>query len=65
MDFQILWQQIIDNWLLVWMGTFFIGVIIWVFRPGSRAVDADIAAIPFRHEHQPADPVHHKKELQS
>jgi cytochrome c oxidase cbb3-type subunit 4 len=48
-------QQIADNWLLVWMGTFFIGVILWVLRPGSRATYKDVADIPFRHEDAPAD----------
>ena len=55
MDYHALWQQISDNWLLIWMGTFFIAVIIWAFRPGSRAIDADIANIPFRHEDKPVD----------
>jgi cytochrome c oxidase cbb3-type subunit IV len=60
-------QQIADNWLLVWMGTFFLGVIVWVLRPGSRAIDADTANIPFRHEDQPAGAARTKqqaKELQ-
>lgn len=56
MDYHALWQQISDNWLLVWMGTFFLAVIIWAFRPGSRAIDADIANIPFRHEDEPVSP---------
>ncbi|MFN3663447.1 cbb3-type cytochrome c oxidase subunit 3 [Yoonia sp.] len=56
MDFHAIWEQIRDNWLLIWMGTFFVAVIIWAYRPGSRAIDADIANIPFRHEDKPVDP---------
>jgi cytochrome c oxidase cbb3-type subunit IV len=54
MEIQSLWQQIADNWLLVWMGTFFLLVIVWVMRPGSRKQYADTANIPFRNEDKPA-----------
>ncbi len=54
METQTLLQQIADNWLLVWMGTFFLGVILWVLRPGSRKLYADTANIPFRNEDRPA-----------
>ena len=54
METQTLLQQVADNWLLVWMGTFFIGVILWVLRPGSRTQYADTANIPFRNEDRPA-----------
>jgi cytochrome c oxidase cbb3-type subunit 4 len=31
----------------------FLGVVVWVFRPGSRKVHDDTAEIPFRHEDKP------------
>ncbi|WP_322889908.1 MULTISPECIES: cbb3-type cytochrome c oxidase subunit 3 [unclassified Yoonia] len=71
MEIQSLWQQIADNWLLVWMGTFFLLVILWVMRPGSRKQYADTANIPFRNEDKPAgvrddtDKALKAKELQS
>ena len=32
----------------------FIGVVIWVFRPGSTKTYEDPSGIPFRHEDKPA-----------
>ena len=42
------------SWALVAMFLAFVGVILWAFRPGSRAVHRDTADIPFRHEEAPA-----------
>jgi cytochrome c oxidase cbb3-type subunit 4 len=36
------------------MFVFFIGVVVWAFRPGSRKIHEDTANIPFRHEDKPA-----------
>jgi cytochrome c oxidase cbb3-type subunit 4 len=32
----------------------FVGVVIWVFRPGVRKIHDEVASIPFRHEDKPA-----------
>ena len=32
----------------------FLGVVLFAFRPGARAVHDDSAEIPFRHDDQPA-----------
>jgi cytochrome c oxidase cbb3-type subunit 4 len=45
-----------DSWGLVFMFAVFVGVVLWAFRPGSRATHEDIANIPFRHEDKPAAP---------
>jgi len=45
--------QLADNWMLVAMFTAFICAILWAIRPGSRAVHADTAHIPFRNENHP------------
>ena len=50
MDTYSLLRQIADSWVLLAMFIFFLGVIVWAFRPGSRAVHDDIANIPFRNE---------------
>ena len=43
-----------DSWVLLAMFVFFIGVVVWAFRPGSREIHDDTANIPFRHEDKPA-----------
>ena len=53
MNYHIL-REIADSWVLLALFVFFIGVVIWAFRPGSRAVHKDTANIPFRHEDKPA-----------
>lgn len=47
-------RQLADSWGLLAMFAFFIGMVIWVFRPGSRKTHEDTANIPFRHEDRPA-----------
>ncbi len=54
MDTYSLLREFADSWALLVLFLFFIGVVIWAFRPGSRAVHKDIANIPFRHEDKPA-----------
>ncbi len=47
-------RQLADSWMLLGLFSFFIGVIIWVFRPGSKTTYQDTANIPFRHDDKPA-----------
>lgn len=47
-------RQFADSWALLALFLFFIGVVVWAFRPGSARVHRDIANIPFRHEKMPA-----------
>lgn len=47
-------RQLADSWVLLALFAFFIGIIIWVFRPGSSKTYSDTADIPFRHEDKPA-----------
>ena len=54
MDTYGLLRFIADSWVLLAMFLFFLGVVLWVFRPGSRKVHEDTADIPFRHEDKPA-----------
>jgi cytochrome c oxidase cbb3-type subunit 4 len=49
-------RQLADSWGLVALFAFFIGIVIWVFRPGSSATYRDTANIPFRHEDAPSPP---------
>ncbi|MGC1506250.1 MAG: cbb3-type cytochrome c oxidase subunit 3 [Sulfitobacter sp.] len=46
-------RQFADSWMLLAMTLFFLGVILWAFRPGSKATHSDTANIPFRNETSP------------
>ncbi|MBU2891521.1 cbb3-type cytochrome oxidase subunit 3 [Celeribacter halophilus] len=54
MDYHIL-REFADSWVLLAMFVFFIGAVIWAFRPGSRKEHRDTADIIFRHEDKPAE----------
>ena len=47
-------RQLADSWFLVGLFAFFVGVVFWVFRPGSTKTYSDTANIPFRDEDKPA-----------
>ena len=53
-DTYSIFRLIADSWVLLAMFVFFIGVVAWAFRPGSRRIHEDTANIPFRHEDKPA-----------
>ncbi|MBS1301184.1 cbb3-type cytochrome c oxidase subunit 3 [Loktanella sp. SALINAS62] len=52
MDTYSFLRQLADSWVLLFLTLFFLGVIGWAFRPGSRGLHDDAAAVPFRN----ADP---------
>lgn len=43
-----------DSWHLLFMTLFFLGVILWAFRPGSSRTHEDTASMIFRNEDKPA-----------
>ena len=43
-------REFADSWMLLAMTLFFLGVIVWAFRPGSGPTHRDTANIPFRNE---------------
>ena len=43
-------RSLADSWALLILFVIFLGVILWAFRPGSRALHKDIADIPFRND---------------
>ncbi|AMY71962.1 CcoQ/FixQ family Cbb3-type cytochrome c oxidase assembly chaperone [Frigidibacter mobilis] len=53
MDYHIL-REFADSWALLALTLFFVGVVIWAFRPGSSKIYKDTANIPFRNEDRPA-----------
>ncbi len=54
METYSLLRQFADSWMLLALFVFFIGMVIWVFRPGSTKTYENPAGIPFRHEDKPA-----------
>ncbi|MCE8523141.1 cbb3-type cytochrome c oxidase subunit 3 [Ruegeria pomeroyi] len=54
MEEYTLLRQFADSWMLLALFAFFIGVVVWVFRPGSTRTYDDTANIPFRHADAPA-----------
>jgi cytochrome c oxidase cbb3-type subunit IV len=46
-------RHIADSWVLILLVSFFLGTVLWAFRPGSRDIHQDSAAIPFRNETAP------------
>lgn len=54
METYTLLRQFADSWAVLALLIFFLGVVVWAFRPGSRKTHDDIANIPFRHEDRPA-----------
>ena len=50
METYSLLREFADSWVLLLMTLFFISVIVWAFRPGSRKTHEDAADIPFRND---------------
>jgi len=48
-------RQFADSWMLLALTLVFVGVVFWVFRPGSRVIHDDAADMIFRHEEQPIE----------
>ncbi|MES2970133.1 MAG: cbb3-type cytochrome c oxidase subunit 3 [Pseudomonadota bacterium] len=54
MDTYSLLRQFADSWALLVLTAVFVGVIVFVWRPGSRALHSDAAESIFRNETKPA-----------
>ncbi|MEM6588228.1 MAG: cbb3-type cytochrome c oxidase subunit 3 [Pseudomonadota bacterium] len=48
MELYTLLRAFADSWFLLAMTLFYLGVIAWAFRPGSRATHDEISQIPLR-----------------
>lgn len=46
-------REFADSWMLLFLFSFFLLIILWVFRPGSSKEYRDTANIPFRHSDAP------------
>lgn len=54
METYSLLREFADSWMLLALFTVFIGVAVWVWRPGSRKVHDDAARSIFRNDTKPA-----------
>ncbi|KPQ07791.1 MAG: cbb3-type cytochrome c oxidase subunit IV CcoQ [Rhodobacteraceae bacterium HLUCCA12] len=54
METYTLLRTFADSWHLLFMALFFLGVIFWAFRPGSRKVHEETASMIFRNDDKPA-----------
>ncbi|MCF3973091.1 cbb3-type cytochrome c oxidase subunit 3 [Paracoccus salsus] len=54
MDLYSFLRELADSWALLALTLFFVGVVVFVFRPGSRKLQDDAAESIFRHESRPA-----------
>lgn len=43
-------RELADSWVLLALVLFYVGAILWAFRPGSRQTHDDAARIPLRNE---------------
>ncbi len=50
METYSLLREFADSWFLLGMFSFFMGVVLWAFRPGSRPVHEDAGQIPLRND---------------
>ncbi len=50
MDTYTLLREFADSWFLLAMVLFFVGVVLFTLRPGSKKTHDDIARIPLRND---------------
>lgn len=46
-------RHLADSWFLLAMTLGFLGLCVWAFRPGSRAMHRDVATSIFRNDESP------------
>jgi cytochrome c oxidase cbb3-type subunit 4 len=56
MDTYSLLREFADSWMLLALFLFFLAVLAWVFRPGSRKAHQVAATAIFRNDTKPAGP---------
>ncbi|MBN8292637.1 cbb3-type cytochrome c oxidase subunit 3 [Rhodobacter sp. NTK016B] len=55
METYTLLRSFADSWYLLFMTAFFVGIVAWAWRPGSRKVQEDVANSIFRNDDRPAE----------
>jgi cytochrome c oxidase cbb3-type subunit IV len=54
MDTYSFLRTLADSWVLLLLFGFFVGAIVWAWRPGSTPLHNAAALVPFDHEDAPA-----------
>lgn len=54
MDLYSVLRELADSWGLLALFSFFVGMAIWVFRPGSSALHDEAARLPLKDDMAPA-----------
>lgn len=54
MDVYTLLREFADSWFLIGIFGFFVGAILWSWRPGSARAQQAAALVPFAHDDAPA-----------
>ncbi|MCA0203758.1 MAG: cbb3-type cytochrome c oxidase subunit 3 [Proteobacteria bacterium] len=54
METYTLLRSFADSWYLLFMTLFFVGIIAWAWRPGSRRAQDEAASSIFRNDDRPA-----------
>ena len=55
-------RDLADSWFLLAMTAGFLGLCVWAFRPGSRAMHQEVANSIFRDDTRPAETSPARKE---
>ena len=53
MDPYTVLRHFADSWMLLAMVLFFLGLVLWTFRPGSAPLHRDSAGMPLRNDALP------------
>lgn len=53
MDTYSFLRELADSWVLIALFVFFVGSVIWAYRPGSGELHGQAREIPFRHDEAP------------
>jgi cytochrome c oxidase cbb3-type subunit 4 len=54
METYSLLREFADSWMLLFLTAVFLVVVLWAWRPGSRAVHQEVAVSIFRNDDKPA-----------
>ena len=46
-------RELADSWVLLALTLFFVGAMLWAFRPGSKDVHREAANLIFQHDKKP------------
>lgn len=48
-------RELADSWVLLAMTLFYLGIIVWAFRPSAKKIHKELASLPLRDEAYPGE----------